>query len=175
MKQPCSQHSHPHRLVQQPLTELTEKLRAGSRKVTVPRQSILDVLRRHAHPLTNREIHAALGKADCDLATIYRNMHTLEKMGLVKRFDFGDGAARFELITDGSDHHHHHLICRSCSTVIEVEECFTRELEGILAQRHGFSDISHRLEFFGFCPRCQKSQTPAQSPVIPVAHSAATD
>jgi glyceraldehyde-3-phosphate dehydrogenase/erythrose-4-phosphate dehydrogenase len=66
VKQPCSQHSHPHRLVQQPLTELTEKLRACSRIVTVPRQAIIYVLLRHAHPLTNREIHAALGKADCE-------------------------------------------------------------------------------------------------------------
>jgi len=169
VKQACSQHSHPHRLVQQPLTELTEMLRAGSRKVTGPRQAILDVLRRHAHPLTNREIHAALGKADCDLATIYRNMHTLQEMGLVKRFDFGDGAARFELITDGSDHHHHHLICRSCSAVIEVEECFTKELEALLAQRHGFSSITHRLEFFGFCPRCQQSGPKAESVPAPAS------
>ena len=99
MNNACSQHAHPHRLVQQPLTELTDRLRASSRKVTGQRQAILDVLRRHASPLTNRQIHDALGKADCDLATIYRNMHTLTEMGLVKRFDFGDGSARFELVT----------------------------------------------------------------------------
>lgn len=162
MKHPCAQHSHPHRLVQQPLQELTDRLRAGSRKVTGPRQAILDVLRRHAHPLTNREIHAALGKSDCDLATIYRNMHTLEAMGLVKRFDFGDGAARFELITDEPHQHHHHLVCTGCSVIIEVDGCFPAELEAELARRHGFTAISHRLEFFGLCPRCQAARsTPA--------------
>ncbi len=156
MKPSCAQHSHPHRLVQQPLEELTQRLRAGSRKVTAPRQAILDVLRRHASPLTNREIHAALGKADCDLATIYRNMHTLEAMGLVKRYDFGDGAARFELVKEGDDGHHHHLICTECAQVVEIEECFSSEVEQRIAQKNGFRAVTHRLEFFGVCPDCQK-------------------
>ena len=155
MNRPCAQHAHPHRLVQQSLTELTDKLRAQARKITAPRQALLNVLRRHAHPLTNREIHAALGKADCDLATIYRNMHTLEAMGLVKRYDFGDGTARFELVEGEGDHHHHHLVCRHCHTIVEVEDCFPTELEHQLAARHGFTQMSHKLEFFGTCPRCQ--------------------
>lgn len=160
MNHPCGRHSHPARLVQLPLAELTDQLRKQSRKITGPRQAILDVLRRHAHPLTNREIHQALGKSDCDLATIYRNMHTLEKMGLVKRFDFGDGTARFELIHGGGDSHHHHLICTGCSMVVEVDECFPAELENAIAQRHGFSHVRHTLEFFGLCPRCQTPPSP---------------
>ena len=155
MNKPCAQHAHPHRLVQTSLGELTQKLRDQARKITGPRQAILDVLRRHAHPLTNKEIHAALGKSDCDLATIYRNMHTLQSMGLVKRYDFGDGAARFELVEGDDAHHHHHLVCRACQAIVEIEGCFPPELEAELARRHGFSDISHRLEFFGLCPRCR--------------------
>ena len=155
MSKPCSRHPHTHRLIQQPLTELTEKLRQGSRKVTGPRQAILDVLRRHASPLTNKEIHAALGKEDCDLATIYRNMHTLERMGLVRRHDFGDGAARFELSPDEGDTHHHHLVCTGCSKVIELDDCFLDDFQQRLAERYGFSGISHRMEFFGICPACR--------------------
>jgi len=30
-------------------------------------------------------------------------------MGLVRRYDFGDGAARFELSPEEGDGHHHHL------------------------------------------------------------------
>ena len=36
-------------------------------------------------------LFGSLPEGDCDLATIYRSMHLLEKMGIVKRFDFGDG------------------------------------------------------------------------------------
>ena len=169
MKNACSQHAHPHRLVQQPLAELTDRLRAGSRKVTGQREAILDVLRRHSSPLTNREIHDALGKTECDLATIYRNMHTLESMGLVKRCDFGDGAARFELLSDEAHQHHHHLVCNRCSTIIEIEDCFPNEFEVGLAKRHGFAGVTHRLEFFGICPRCQKPENAAPRVDSPAA------
>jgi Fur family ferric uptake transcriptional regulator len=155
MTNPCSQHQHPHRLIQQPLNELTDKLRQGSRKITGPRQAILEVLRKHASPLTNKEIHAALGKADCDLATIYRNMHTLEEMGLVRRYDFGDGAARFELASDSDQAHHHHIVCTQCALIVEVDDCFPTEFQDAVASRHGFANVSHRLEFFGICPKCQ--------------------
>src|SRR5262245_15513393 len=110
-----------------------EKLRAHSRKITGPRQAILDTLRSHPHPLTNKEIFSNLPKGNCDLATIYRSIHLLEEMGLVKRFDFGDGVARYELVHDGEDGHHHHLICTRCSEIVEIEECFPAELERKIA------------------------------------------
>ena len=137
------------------LSELTAKLRENSRKITGPRQAILDLLRQHPHPMTNKEIRAGLPKGMCDLATIYRSMHMLEEMGLVKRFDFGDGTARFELVHEGEDGHHHHLICTRCSDVVEIDECFQRELEEKLAKRHGYQSVTHKLEFFGICPECQ--------------------
>ena len=106
-------HAHAHR--RQELSALTGRLRQQARKITGPRAAILEILRHHPHPLTNKEIFAAMPKGQCDLATIYRAMHLLQKMGMVKRFDFGDGAARFELLGEGNDGHHHHLICTRCA------------------------------------------------------------
>ncbi|MHB8520938.1 MAG: Fur family transcriptional regulator [Limisphaerales bacterium] len=137
------------------LAALADRLRQHARKVTGPRQLILDVLRRNTHPLTNREIFNALPQGEGDLATVYRSIHLLEKMGMVKRFDFGDGVARFELVREGEDGHHHHLICRHCAAVVEIEDCFPRALEVKIASRNGFKRITHKLEFFGVCPRCQ--------------------
>jgi Fur family ferric uptake transcriptional regulator len=82
-------------------------------------------------------------------------MKLLESMGLVKRFDFGDGAARFELLSDEAHAHHHHLVCTRCTAVVEIEECFTSEIEQRIAAQNGFKAVTHRLEFFGICPRCQ--------------------
>ena len=146
-------HKHPH--PRQELSALTGRLRGHSRKITAPRAAILEILRQHPHPLTTREILAALPKSGCDLATIYRSMHLLEKMGMVKRFDFGDGAARFELIAAGHDGHHHHLICTQCSEVVEIQECFPDEIQRRIAAANGFKAVTHKLEFFGLCPDCQ--------------------
>lgn len=159
MKSACS-----HRHEPEPLAALTGRLRQHARKITGPRQAILDVLRRLPHPLTNKEIHAALPKGDCDLATIYRSMHLLEEMGMVQRFDFGDGAARFELMGADDDGHHHHLVCVRCTEIVELEDCFPRELEQRIAARNGFTAITHKLEFFGLCPGCQGDRSAVVSP-----------
>ena len=146
-------HKHPH--PRQELSALTSRLRGQSHKITGPRAAILEILRSHPHPLTNREILAALHKGQCDLATIYRSMHLLEKMGMVKRFDFGDGASRFELVGENDDGHHHHLVCTKCSVVVEIGECFPGEIERRIAAANGFKAVTHKLEFFGLCPDCQ--------------------
>jgi Fur family transcriptional regulator, ferric uptake regulator len=137
------------------LPELTEKLRTKSRKITGPRQAVLELLRERHHPATTREIHESLPSADCDLATVYRSLHLLESIGMVKRFDFGDGVARYELLGEGDDGHHHHLVCTICRSVIELDECFTADLQERIASRSGYSGITHKLEFFGVCPGCQ--------------------
>jgi Fur family ferric uptake transcriptional regulator len=146
-------HRHPH--PQQEMSALKSRLRDQSCKITGPRAAILEILRQHPHPLTNKEIFAALPKNQCDLATIYRSMHLLEKMGMVKRFDFGDGAARFELVGEGDDGHHHHLVCTRCAEVVEIDECFPDEIEKRIAAANGFKAVTHKLEFFGICPDCQ--------------------
>ena len=148
-------HSHSHK--KQDLSALKNRLRGESRKITGPRAAILEILRKHPHPLTNREILAEMrkGNGECDLATIYRSMHLLEKMGIVKRFDFGDRAGRFELVGENDDGHHHHLVCTKCSEVVEIEECFPREIEKQIAARNRFKGVTHKLEFFGICPECQ--------------------
>jgi Fur family ferric uptake transcriptional regulator len=144
---------HSHR--RSGLPELAERLRKKSRKFTGPRQAILGILRKQAHPMSNKEIFAALAKGDCDLATVYRSMHLLEETGMVKRFDLGDGVARFELLEEGDDGHHHHLVCTRCSDVVEIEECWMSPLEESIAESNGFKAVTHRLEFFGICPNCQ--------------------
>jgi len=148
----CAHKPSPQR---QEMSALTGRLRQQSCKITGPRAAILEILRRHPHPLTNKEIFASLPEGGCDLATIYRAMQLLEKLGMVKRFDFGDGAARFELVGEGDDGHHHHLVCTSCAEVVEIGECFPAEIENRIARANGFKAVTHRLEFFGLCPGCQ--------------------
>ena len=74
---------------------------------------------------------------------------------MVKHFDCGDGTARFELLGQNEDGHHHHLVCRECTTVVEIGECFSEIFEQRIALEHGFAGVSHWLEFFELCPDCQ--------------------
>jgi Fur family ferric uptake transcriptional regulator len=130
-------------------------LRNLKRKVTGPRKAVLHVLAAQQHPLTALEIHSKLAKGSCDLATVYRSLRLLESAGAARRYDFGDGAARFEMHRGGIGAHHHHLVCTRCAGVVEIEECAIQAMEKTIAERNGFKSVSHRLEFFGVCPACQ--------------------
>lgn len=153
MKKPCNCSATPPK---PEFSSLTTRLRREDRKITGPRAAILEILHQHRHPLTIKEIFAELPTGECDLATIYRAMQMLEKLGMVKRFDFGDGVARFELVAEGADSHYHHLICTRCAQTVKIEECFPAEIERRIAGANGFAGVTHRLEFFGVCPACQK-------------------
>ncbi|MEK7781952.1 MAG: Fur family transcriptional regulator [Verrucomicrobiota bacterium] len=135
---------------------LHAKLRQESCKLTGPRRAVLHVLEQQACPLTNKEIFRALPKGNCDLATVYRSVQMLERLGLVKRFHFGDGAARYALLEEGHAAHQHHLVCTCCTRIVEIGECIVRELEERVVSRSKFKAVTHRLEFFGICPACQK-------------------
>jgi Fe2+ or Zn2+ uptake regulation protein len=78
---------HAHSAKRREMSALTGRLRGQSRKITGLRQVILEILRKHPHPLTSKEIFNAMPDSQCDLATVCRVMQLLQKMGLVNRLD----------------------------------------------------------------------------------------
>ena len=96
------------------------------------------------------------------LTTVYRTLELLVGMGLVFKFDFGDGRARYELCRgDDSSSHHHHLVCTNCGRIIDYAEFIEEELELInktkqeLEKKYGFEIRNHTLQFYGLCKRCK--------------------
>ncbi len=142
------------------LDELANRLREKSHKLTGQRQAILNLLHRETHLLSSKEICARLPQGNCNLATVYRSLHLLEEMGMVKRFDFGDGIARYELRKSNSAEDH--LICTQCHCAVKVKANSLKDLEERITQQHGFRHVTHKLEFFGLCPRC--AHAPCQKP-----------
>lgn len=142
-----------------------ERLRSQAGRVTRSRRGVLEALARLRRPSTPRQIVDAVTEGSCDLATVYRSMALFEKLGLVHRIDLGDGLARFEIADDDPHgHHHHHLVCRECERIIQLDDCILAEMETRLSRHYGFHDITHRLEFFGVCPDCQRVRSPGDRP-----------
>jgi len=124
-------------------------------KLTAPRKAIVHLLAHEQGPFTIETLQKRVMECEgvsMDPATVYRTMVSLEQLGVVNRCDFGDGPARFEL---RRPHHHHHMICRVCRHVSTLDSC-TIDEAAFLPLDHGFRDVTHRLEFFGTCPRCSK-------------------
>lgn len=146
---PEKKHSHSH---SRSLEQVLGDLKKAQLKLTGPRKAILELLVREHGPFSAEDVQKKISRRTCDQATVYRTLASLEEVGILRRCEFGDGTARYEL-TDGSGHHHH-LICRSCKRVDVVDDC---ELEGLnsVAEKRGFAEVSHILEFFGICPDCR--------------------
>jgi Fe2+ or Zn2+ uptake regulation protein len=148
MTESDSKKHRPHRT----LEEVLGALKKSSLKLTGPRRAILEALVEKHGPFTAEEIHKNITRRVCDLATVYRSMSSLEEAGILRRCEFGDGTARYELAEAGA--HHHHVVCKSCKQIEIVDD---QELEEIdrFARKKGYSDVSHVLEFFGICPNCR--------------------
>jgi len=101
------------------------KFRGCGYRLTVPRQIILDVLSKTSKHLSAEDIYHAVHKGypAIGLTTVYRTLELLVQMGLVFKFDFGDGRARYEL-SEGPKgaRHHHHLVCTDCGRAIDYTD-----------------------------------------------------
>ena len=84
-------------------------------------------------------------------------------MGLVFKFDFGDGRARYEL-SEGpkGSRHHHHLVCTDCGRVIDYTDFIDEEVELLsrtekgLQKKFNFEITNHVIQFYGLCDKCRR-------------------
>jgi Fur family ferric uptake transcriptional regulator len=142
------------------------RLRGRGCRLTVPRQAILELLSKSSEHLSAEDIYFKVKKnyPAIGLTTVYRTLELLVNMGVVSKFDFGDGRARYELAANSEDeeNHHHHLICTSCGKVINYTDFVNQEKELIektenkLATKYNFEINNHQIQFYGICPNCKK-------------------
>jgi len=149
-----------------PVDGWEEGFREKGYRITKPRQVILSVLQKSPeHHLSAEAIYLRVHKTypNIGLTTVYRNLDLLVKMDMVKRCDFGEGRATFELAHkhEGAGHHHH-LVCLGCREIIDFEhgvieedDFMTKAVKG-LTERYKFKITDHVLQFQGLCRSCQK-------------------
>ncbi len=152
---------HAHSRCCTQLETALQTLRRHGQRVTAPRQAILAILTHEHGPFTAEEMHGRLQKGACDVVTVYRVLAAFEEINLVRRCDFGDGSYRYEFNT--GEHHHHHIVCRVCHGVATIDHCVADSLEG-LARKMGYANVTHILEIFGVCSKCQAAAKPAPAP-----------
>ncbi len=88
-------------------------------------------------------------------ATVYRTLRLLKEIGIADERHFGDGKALYEPI---GEHHHDHLICTRCGKIVEFENDAIETLQLGVAREHGFVISGHKMELYGLCSDCQKTE-----------------
>lgn len=135
------------------------------RRMTLPRQMILDYLHKTGGHLSAEEVFSGLKNIlpTMALATVYRTLELLTELGIVHKFDFGDGRSRYEFAEGpGSIGHHHHLVCTSCKRIIDYTDFIKEETELLrrtekgLSEKYDFQIKNHLIHFYGLCRDCAK-------------------
>jgi len=143
-----------------------EKLSKCCCRLTKPRQAILDILSRTGKHFNADQIYKAASKISptVGLATIYRNLELLVRIGLVWKFDTGNNKTMYEMAECREESHHHHLICKKCNSTIDYfgsidnEKDFIRDREKKLSKKYNFKIENHCIDFYGLCNKCKNSE-----------------
>jgi Fur family transcriptional regulator, peroxide stress response regulator len=138
-------------------SEITKKLKAKGCRLTPQRLAVVKILATSEEHLSAEKIYDRV-KPDfpsTSLATIYKTVTLLKKIGEVMEIGFVDDSNRY----DGTrPHPHPHLICMKCRTILDPDISALSKLPEELARKTGYQIINYRLDFFGICPHCRKKE-----------------
>ncbi|WP_040427904.1 transcriptional repressor [Acetivibrio cellulolyticus] len=129
-------------------------------RMTPQRKAILEILYNcRGHHLEIENIYQLLSvdldkKHKVGLATVYRTMDTLEKVGLVSKLSMEDSPSRYELAFP-EETNHHHLICLKCGRVQELDDVLTEEFKKIVLESKNFMMTERPIKIFGYCSECR--------------------
>jgi Fur family ferric uptake transcriptional regulator len=143
---------------------LNERVQECGYRLTMPRKVIINELYNSDKHLSVDDIYYNIHKRhpNIGLTSVYRTLELLVELGIVYKFDFGDGRARFELV-EGTKNmgHHHHLVCTECGKIIDYNDFVDEELELMkktekeLERKYDFKIKNHILQFYGKCKKCK--------------------
>jgi Fe2+ or Zn2+ uptake regulation protein len=133
--------------------DAAQALRDSGLRNTRCRRAMLILLREADEPLTVEQIADRLAADGFDVSTIYRNVESFDRHGLVSRVDFGDDVRRY----CARDGHHHHIRCLRCGRIDSVETCLIERMEAAIRRRLGYSIVGHSLVFTGLCRDCRRA------------------
>ncbi|HEY5588281.1 MAG TPA: Fur family transcriptional regulator [Candidatus Paceibacterota bacterium] len=136
---------------------INDLLKKNGQKITPARLSILNIFIKNKIPLCALDIYKELLKDkkinNINEVTVYRNLSSLEKSGIIKIVNLRRDAVYFEMNND----HHHHIVCTNCGLIEDFKENKNIEklLEQIAEKSTKFKNIKeHSLELFGTCKVC---------------------
>ena len=86
------------------------------------------------------------------LTTVYRALQAMSDSGEVDVLRTDEGEAVYRACD--TEDHHHHLVCRVCSTAVEIEGPAVERWAAEVGAQHGFTEVTHTVEVFGTCARC---------------------
>ena len=122
--------------------------------LTKQREVVLQVIRDSRNHLTANEVFG-LAKdllPSISFATVYNSLRYLKEAGHIAEIQFGNGASRFDRMTE----RHDHAICTRCGKLVDIEMEHPQTLVNQAAKLSKFKPESLEFTLRGVCPECDK-------------------
>ena len=126
-------------------------LRERGLRISTARRVVVNYLFEAGAPVSAQQIAAGLDRTPLDLASVYRNLETLEEQGVIRHFHAGHGAGRYVLVGGGE---REYLACDRCGAIAEVDRGELDSLREDVQARFGFEVGFTHFPMVGLCPRC---------------------
>ena len=134
------------------LDQILGRIRAAGERVTVARRAVVSaLLEADGHATAEAlQVRVQAGHPEVHMATIYRNLEALERLGVVEHTHLGHGPAVYHL----ADERHQHLVCEACGYVVEVPAELLRSVERTVRSTYGFVMRPGHFAVVGRCASC---------------------
>lgn len=132
-------------------------LSSAGLRITSQRALILDIISQGHEHLDADEVYRLTRerKPSLSLSTVYRNLQTLKKLGLVKELHFDESHHHYEVKPSAE---HHHLVCIGCGKIVEFECELSHKMRQEIAREKGFEVTGVEVHMSGYCAECRQKK-----------------
>jgi Fur family ferric uptake transcriptional regulator len=127
-------------------------LRARGMRVSAARRLVLEALYASEGPVSADEIAGGLDGAlpPSDLASVYRNLDTLETVGLVQHVHMGHGPGLYAL----AGRHRAWAVCEACGSCVTLTRDAADAVRDAVERATGFDARFSHFPIVGVCAVC---------------------
>ncbi len=128
-------------------------LRQHGMRVSAARRLVIEALFAAKEPVSAEQIADGLGGRlpGSDITSVYRNLETLERVGLIRHFHAGHGPGLYAPAVRDSQEH---LVCEVCGEATTVDAGELEPARELIHQRFGFEARFSHFPIVGRCRRC---------------------
>jgi Fe2+ or Zn2+ uptake regulation protein len=121
-------------------------------------RAVLNIVREAENHPTALEVYERVRKVRprMGLATVYRVLHQLTELGIIKELGRDAEGCRYDAHTE----RHDHAICTECGALLDipVDVRVSGEALRAAAQMVGIAFGSHEVRIYGLCAACQAKE-----------------
>ena len=144
------------------VTAAIAAVRSHGLRVSTSRRMVLEALFSAEAPVSAERIATGLGGdlPPLDLASVYRNLDTLEQIGLVRHFHVGHGAGLYALASTGELEF---VTCEQCGALEAVPPGRLDAVRALIRRDLGYRARFSHFPIVGTCADCHQEHAHAHS------------